>query len=66
MKKLQRFITFYNVERKGNHLYIKRYGLMCTRGWWKCFKMGMRHIKNSQAILFTIGKSVPKKPQHRH
>ena len=56
MKRQKRYITFYKI--KYSHLvpYFKEYGLMCTRSYWECFKLGLRHIKQGTATFFTIEK----------
>lgn len=61
MKQKKRYISFYKVHY--NHLvpHIEEYGLMCTRSWWKCFKLGLRHIRQGKATLFMIEKNRPKK-----
>lgn len=66
MKKKQRYIAFYNITWKDNHLYGEKYGLMCTRSWWQCFKIGLRHIKNKKAFFFMIGKAEYKRNKHKH
>lgn len=64
MARRKRYITLYKI--KYNHLipYINEYGLMCTRSWWQCFKLGMRHIKQGKASFFTIEKVKPNKGSH--
>ena len=66
MKRKQRYITFYGIGRKNNHLCLEKYGLMCTRGWFECFKIGFRHIKNKKAFFFMIGKAEYKNNKHKH
>ena len=49
------------------HLYpYEKYTMMCTRSWWECFKLGMRHVWKGNAIFFTISKRRPKKSSHSH
>lgn len=55
--KQKRYITFYKLYWLDRRLYAHEYGLMCTRSWWQCFKLGLRHIRYRKAHLFTIEKS---------
>lgn len=61
MKRQKRYMTFYQLKAKRSMPYISTYGLMCTRSWWKCFKLGMKHIAKGKAYFFTIQKAKPKK-----
>lgn len=51
MKKGKRYITFYKISPKHTK---KTYGMMCTRTWWQCFKLGIKHIRQGRAIFFKI------------
>lgn len=64
--KTKRYITFYKISYKRMVPHVKEYGFMCTRSWWECFKIGLRHIRKSQATFFIIEKVVPKKKLHSH
>ena len=64
MKRQRRYITFYKIEFKYMIPYVKSYGLMCTRSYWKCMKMGIRHIRQGKASLFFIEKVKPKKDSY--
>lgn len=61
MKRDKRYITFYKIQYKHFMPYIYEYGFMCTRTWWECFKLGLRHIKQGKANFFTVEKAKPKK-----
>lgn len=58
--KQKRYITFYRLYWINGVPYAHEYGLMCTRSWWKCFKLGFRHIRQRKAHFFTIEKCYPK------
>lgn len=60
MRKQKRYITFYKLDKSHRFPCISTYGMMCTRNWWDCFKMGMKHIRKGKAYFFTIKKIVPK------
>ena len=61
MKVRKRYIAFYKI--KYNHCipYLDEYGMMCTRTWWSCFKMGLKYIKQGKATFFMIENNRPKK-----
>lgn len=59
MKRTKRYITFYKISYKHMIPYIKEYGMMCTRSWWQCFKLGIRHIRQGKASFFIIEKVNP-------
>lgn len=61
MNRQKRYIKFYKIDYKHNHLQLGSYGLMCTRSWWKCFKLGIKHIKQGSCYFFIIQKNRPKK-----
>lgn len=66
MKREKRYITFCRIRYKNLVPYLQEYGMMCTRTYWECFKLGLRHIKNGTAIFFTIKKiKSPKKPSKK-
>lgn len=56
----KRLMIFYTIGCKYKVLYPKKYAMVCTRSWWGCFKLGMRHIRKGRAFFFTIRKK-PKK-----
>ena len=41
--------------------YLHEYGMMCTRTWWSCFKLGFKHVRQGKATFFIIEKDRPKK-----
>lgn len=57
MAKKKRYITFFKVTYKHCLPSISEYGMMCTRSWWQCFKIGCRHIRNGYATFFIIEKA---------
>lgn len=61
MIRQKRYITFYTLHKRHILPSIYQYGLICTRSWRKCFKLGLRHIVKGQAFFFTIEKVKPKK-----
>lgn len=61
MVRQKRYITFYTLMWRYHIPYIKTYGLACTRSWYKCLKLGIKHIKKGSAMFFTIEKCRPKK-----
>lgn len=61
MIRQKRYITFYTLHKRHILPFIYQYGLICTRSWRKCFKLGLRHIVKGQAFFFTIEKVKPKK-----
>ena len=64
MTKQKRYITFYKLKYRYMIPYVREYGMMCTRSWWKCFKMGLRHIRKGRATFFVIEKVKPKETLH--
>ena len=60
MKKQKRYISFYKLYYRHGIPYIYEYGMMCTRSWWQCFKMGAKHLRKGKATFFTIEKVKPK------
>lgn len=64
MVRQKRYITFYTLHKRHIIPSIYQYGLMCTRSWGKCLKLGLRHIVHGQALFFTIEKVKPKKISH--
>lgn len=61
MKTRKRLITFYKIEHDKFIPHLEKYGMMCTRTWWSCFKLGLRHIRQGKATFFIIGNSKHKK-----
>lgn len=64
MKIQKKYITFYKLHYSHLVPYVHEYGMMCTRTWWQCFKLGWRHIKQGKANFFVIEKAKPKKNSH--
>lgn len=60
MKRQKRYITFYKITFTHSIPHIKEYGMMCSRSWRQCFKLGIRHIRQGKASLFIIEKVKPK------
>lgn len=56
MGKPKRYITFYKIKYIHSIPSIEKYGLMCSRNWKQCFKLGLRHIRQGKATFFTIKK----------
>ena len=52
----KRYITFYKISYRHLVPTLDEYGMMCTRSWWQCFKIGLRHMKQGSATFFTIEK----------
>lgn len=66
MARQKRYMTFYQFYTLRHVPYITTYGFMCTRSWWKCLKLGIRHIRKGKAFFFTIEKAKPKQPHYFH
>lgn len=66
MERQKRYITFYKIKYAHLVPYIKEYGMMCTRSWWKCIKLGLRHIRQGKATFFVIEKVKPKNNSYFH
>lgn len=56
MAKRKRYITFFKITYRHLIPTVDEYGMMCTRTWWQCFKIGLRHIKEGSASFFIIEK----------
>lgn len=61
MKTKKRYIAFYKLKCYYGMPHLDKYGLMCTRTWWQCFKLGIRHIRQGKATFFVIMGNRPKK-----
>ena len=66
MKRQRRYIMFYKLHWIHLMPYVSEYGLMCSRSWWQCFKLGMRHMAKGKASFFIIEKREPKKSKRHH
>ncbi len=66
MKRQKRYISFYKIHYDHFIPYLHEYGLMCTRTWWECIKLGFRHIKQGKATFFILEKNRPKKSSSSH
>lgn len=60
MTRRKRYITFYRIKTKYCIPYPDTYGMCCTRTWWQCFKIGLRHLQQGSALFFTVEKASPK------
>lgn len=60
MKKQKRYISFYKLYYHHGIPYVYEYGMMCTRSWWQCLKIGAKHLRKGKATFFTIEKVKPK------
>ena len=61
MKARKRYIVFYKIRYNRFIPYLHEYGMMCTRTWWSCFKLGFKHVRQGKATFFIIEKDRPKK-----
>lgn len=61
MKARKRYIAFYKLKCRYGIPHVDEYGFMCTRTWWQCFKLGLRHIRKGNATFFMIENHRPKK-----
>lgn len=60
------YITFYKLHYISFLPYVHEYGMMCTRSWFQCLKLGFRHILQHKATFFTIEKVKPKHTSYFH
>lgn len=56
MKRQKRYISFYKLKYRHCIPYISTYGLMCTRNYIQCLKLGLKHIRKGNATFFIIEK----------
>nr|DAT77948.1 MAG TPA: hypothetical protein [Caudoviricetes sp.] len=66
MPRTKRYITFYKLHYISFLPYVHEYGMMCTRSWFQCLKLGFRHILQHKATFFTIEKVKPKHTSYFH
>ncbi len=64
--KNKRYVRFFGFGASNTIHIGEKYGLKCTRSWWGCLKLGIRHILKGNAIFFVILKNKPKKSSHSH
>lgn len=57
----KRYVTFYKIGFHHLSPTLSIYGMMCSRSWRKCLKLGIRHIRQGKATFFTIEKVKPKR-----